>query len=219
MNTIRTPTAILFALACAITVQAQGVVTLDFSGFTLPFYGQTESVPDGYGSLQWSNFYVINPANSFQGPYESGFQHAVSSGNIIWNGNGGPAQISSATPFDFDSAWFTSDWMDGLQIVALGYRDGVLLYDTAFTINTASPTLIPLNYQNIDQVAFSASGGTPNPSYSGYGPEFAIDDLTLNVPEPTNLSLMLTGFAGLGATLVLNKRRKETVRKNSKAGS
>jgi len=196
---------LLLALAFTSMAHSQGVVTLDFSGFTLPFYNLTEAVPNGYGGLQWSNFYVINPANSFQGPYGSGFQNIASSGNVIWNANGASAQISRTVPFDLYSAWFTADWMDGLQIMALGYRDGILTYNTAFVINTTSPTLISLNYQNVDQVTFTASGGIQNPLYSGYGPEFALDNLTVNVPEPSDVTLMMGGIAGLGTVSILRK--------------
>lgn len=38
---------------------AQEPMTLTFDEFALPVYGETFPVTNGYGSLQWSNFYVL----------------------------------------------------------------------------------------------------------------------------------------------------------------
>lgn len=184
-------------------VYAQG--TLTFDDLSLPFYGQTEPVPNGYGALQWVNFYAVNPANSFQGPSGSGFQNAVvSSDNVIWNGGGNPAGISSSSLFNLYSAYLTADWMNGLQLDVQGYTGNVLTYDEVYTINTTAPTLLAFDYLGVNQVTFTASGGTP--VYTSSGSEFAIDNMTVAVPEPSAVSLLLITGAGIGFFRSISRR-------------
>jgi hypothetical protein len=177
--------------------------TLTFDEFTLTSPGDTVPVPNGYGNLQWDNFYILNGLRSAQHP--SGFENAlVSPDNFIWNGNANPAQISSVTTFDLNSAYMTADWMDGLQIEAQGFVGGTLQYDNTYTINTTSPTLVTFNYFGVNQVTFIGSGGTQHLGYNGSGPVFAIDNMTVRAPEPSAISLSLLAMACVS---VISRRR------------
>lgn len=193
MKTFLALTGVWLWLAFGGVGHAQGTTTLTFDEFTLPLPGEVIPVPNGYGSLQWNNFYVLNSSNA-RSP--SGFQNAlVSPDNFISNGSGDSAQVNSADPFDLNSAYMTADWMDGLQVEAQGFVGSTLRYTNVYTINTGGPTLVAFNYYGINQVSFIAFGGTQNPLYSGSGSEFAIDNMTVTVPEPSRISLLLLGLA------------------------
>jgi len=121
MKKYLTTTSIWLCLVFDGIAHAQGTLTLTFDEFSL-YYSETDPIPNGYATLQWVNFYDMNPNNIYTGPGGSGYLNAVvSPNNVIWNGGGNPAQISSSTPFDLVSAYMTAAWMDGLQIEAQGF--------------------------------------------------------------------------------------------------
>jgi len=197
MKTYLTTTYIWLCLVFAGIAHAQGTLTLTFDEFLL-VYGETDPIPNGYASLQWVNFYDMNPNNIYQGPFGSGYLNAVVSlNNVIWNASGNPAQISSSTPFSLDSAYMTAAWMDGLQIEVQGFIGSSMTYDNIYTINTDSPTLVAFNYLGVNQVTFIASGGTQHYA-QGWGTEFAIDNMVVTVPEPNGISLLLLGIVCIG---------------------
>jgi hypothetical protein len=181
--------------------------TLAFDDLATPYDGYEYRAPIvSYGGLQWGNFYVFDVTDSLH--YQtSGYPHAlVSPRNVAFNWFGNPAQVSSTTPFDLNSAYLTAAWNDGLQVEVKGFTGASLAYDHTYTLNTTGPSLINFNYLGVTEVDFIPSGGIPNPAYSGTGSgtHFCIDNLTINVPEPSSLPL-----AGLGAAaLVIARRRR-----------
>src|SRR5438874_9751748 len=97
------------------TVRA-GVVTFDDLSTTV---GTGNPIPNGYSGLNWLNLIWVTAPGS--APASSGYGHGlVSSPNEAYNGGGSPASISSATPFNFVSGFFTAAWNDGLQITVTG---------------------------------------------------------------------------------------------------
>jgi hypothetical protein len=194
-------TYIWLCLVFAGITHAQGTLTLTFEEYSLR-YDETDPIPNGYASLQWVNFYDMNPNNTYLGPSGSGYLNAVVYPNhVIWNASGNPAQISSSTPFDLDSAYMTAAWMDGLQIEVQGLIGSSMAYDNIYTINTASLTLVAFNYLGVNQVTFIASGGTQH-YLQRWGTEFAIDNMTVTVPEPNAISLLLLGFVCIGVLVI-----------------
>jgi hypothetical protein len=179
--------------------------TLTFDDLATPYDGYEYRAPiASYGGLQWSNFYVFNVSDTLH--YQiSGYPHAlVSPKNVAFNWFGDPAQVRSATPFSLNSAYLTAAWNDGLHVEVKGFTGATLTYDNIYTINSTAPTLINFNYLGVTEVDFIASGGTPNPAYSGNGAgtHFSMDNLIINVPEPCSLVL-----AGCGAALMIVRRR------------
>jgi len=95
-----------------------------------------------------------------------------------------------------------------------GFRKGVQVDRTTFTVNTSGPTLETLNW-DVNGVAFHSFDGERN--------QFVLDNLTTmpiaqpstefqslsGAPEPSTWALMLLGFAGLGYA---GYRRARTVR-------
>ena len=176
--------------------------TLTFDGLATPFDGYEYRAPIvSYGGLQWDNFYVFDAADTLH--YQiSGYPNAmVSPKNVAFNWFGNPAQVSSGTPFDLDSAYLTAAWNDGLHVEVKGFTGATLAYDNTYTINSTAPTLINFNYLGVTEVDFIPSGGVPNPAYSGSGSgtHFCMDNLVINVPEPSVLALAVLGAAALMA--------------------
>lgn len=119
-----------------------------------------------------------------------------------------------AANFNFLSTWMTAGWRDAISVTVTGLLDGNALYTNTFTIGDDAPTLIDLDYMNIDEIRFSSAGGSflypngsgiggfVNPSNAFSTPVLVFDDMTIAaVPEPSTILLMLVGLAvcaGLG---------------------
>lgn len=158
-------------------------------------------VPTNYQGLVWSNFGVTAGVIDTN----SGYQAAVvSPQNVVFNRNGDPASINSATPFSAVSAYLTAAWNDNLQVEALGYAAGALIYDHIYTLSAVAPTLFTFNYQNVDQIFFQAFGGSPHSGYSYSDPPytggtwFAMDNLIVMTNAGPRLN-----FTSSGTDLIL----------------
>ena len=169
-------------------------VTLTFDDLPGPY------IPAGYGGLQWSNFFVL----SFDQVIPSGFSNGmVSAPKVAFNASGNPAVLGGTT-FDLNSAYVTGGWNDGLQVEVKGFVGSTLTYDNTWTVNSTAPTLVDFNYLGITSAEFISSGGVPHGySSGGSGTEFAMDNQTITVPEPSTLAL-----AGLGAAALITFRRR-----------
>lgn len=193
--------ALAALLAASLGAAHAGVVT--FEGVST-----RAAVPNGYGGLNWSNFYTVNGADSFH--VGTGYQHGLVSGTeVAFNSGGNPATVSasSAHGFDLGDAWFTGAWNDGLQIVASAtFEDGTHASKT-FLVNTSAPIDEFFNWNGLASVTFVSSGGKQNFALSGGGTHFALDNLNtaLAVPEASNAALLL---AGLGLLAVAARRRR-----------
>lgn len=190
-----TATVILLAsagISYGDTILFDDIPTIDPGGLAMP---------SGYGSLDWNNFVLLNTSVF---PYASGYQvGTVSGNNIAVNAGGFAALVSRASSFDLFSGYFTAAWNNGLQLEVQGFSGASMIYDNTYTIGTAAPTLITLNYYGVDSVNFITSGGTPDPVLTApFGGlpayEFALDNLT--IPETGSSFLMFaSGLAGIGA--------------------
>lgn len=194
------------ALAAALllgtlSLNANATTTITFDD--LP--GNLDSIFNGYEGLDWSNFLVTN-TTQYDSPngYVNG---TVSPKNVAFNGYGNPATISSGSAFTLNNAFFTAAWNNDLNVVAVA-TDGVNTFTKEFTLSTLGSQDIVFNFINITSVTFTSFGGT-NPGYSGDGPHFAVDNMTINaaVPEPETYALMMTGLALAGLTA----RRKSSI--------
>jgi hypothetical protein len=158
------------------------------------------TVLSSYGGLTWNNFEVA-AAEYF--PVPSGYLNGwVSAPNAAFNMNGDPAFVqSSGTLFQFDGAYFTAAWYDGMTIELVGSLNGNILYDDTFTVDTEGPVFFqPPEYQDsINELDFFSYGGS-NPGYNGYGYEFVMDNFTVTtgVPVPEPCTMLLLGCAILG---------------------
>ncbi|MGD0898711.1 MAG: hypothetical protein ABR915_12815 [Thermoguttaceae bacterium] len=195
------------ALLLAGATAAQATV-LNFD--SLP--GDSVAIPNGYGGLNWSNFYYLNAA-SYSGNPSGYLAGMVSPNNVAYNAFGDPASFSSATTLTLNSAYFTGAWNDNLSITAKGYNGANLVDSLIFTVSSTAPTLEVFNWSGIDSVVLSSSGGTPHGYPEGSGEHFAMDDLTINggqqaVPEPS--SVLIWGVAAVGLAAFARRGRRGT---------
>jgi hypothetical protein len=185
-------TLLAVACLCSITTLASPVVYTFDDLLGWPW-------PNPYGGLNWNNFLPENVPTVTAEFGPSGYQaDMISSPNVVYNGSGNPAAISSSNPFDFDSAYMTSAIMDNLQLEVKGYLGGILKYDNFYILSATSPQLIHFNCFGVDTVNLITSGGTPH-GYPGFfpGEEFAMDNLTIDlnpVPEPSTSALCILGI-------------------------
>ena len=168
--------------------------TLTFDDLPSPGAGNPP-VPNGYGGLDWTNVWYVNPVAAGAGN-TGAYNGIISGSNVAFNPDGYPATISSTGSFTFNSGYFTAVWNDGLNLEAVGSLGGTVMDTTNFTLNASSPTLEILNWANIDTLTFTSSGGTPHPGFiAGGGTQFVMDNLSFNnpVPEPGSTGLLLAG--------------------------
>lgn len=181
---------------------------INFGGLT----GAEAPLPSGYAGFTWNNFSSLNTQTDVN-VMPSGYQYAntdAASPNVAFNLFGSPASMSRATLFSFYGGSFTAAWRDNLVLDVQGYRNGSLLYDQTFTLNSTQPTLINVNFHGIDTLTFTSSGGTVHgwvplkPASHPPLTQFAMDDLSVasgdvsSTPEPSSLVLLLSGSLAAG---------------------
>lgn len=175
-------------LGLAVDGQAQELITFD----DLPGNG---AISNGYAGLDWDNFYNMDVTSA---PPGSGYYcSAVSPPIVAFNAYGAPASIISPNgQIDLDSAYLTAalDDYPSLTVAVQGFLGSTMLYNSYYTIHDNGPILIDFNYDGIDSATF-----TTFPSV-----QFAMDNVTITVPEPGTWAAMLMG-AGVGGYMV-NRR-------------
>jgi len=165
--------------------------------------GPNPIVPNGYGGLNWNNFAVIDGLEV--DPSYGYYRGVVSSPNVAFNLFGNPASISASSGlFDLDSAYLTSalSSVPTQHIQVEGFRGATMLYDISYTVNNSGPTLINFDYLGINSVTFTSGAQ-----------QFAIDNLTVTIPEPGACALVAVAvvLGGLAARRGRNVLVLETV--------
>ncbi|MEH2141666.1 PEP-CTERM sorting domain-containing protein [Nostoc sp.] len=187
---------------------AQATV-LTFDDIPLIFSRYSEPIPNGYGGFNWNNFFRTSDTYSLTG-YNNG---RVSGDYVSYNGFGLPALVSDSI-FDFNSAYLTAAFYDGLSVTVEGLKSGATLYSKTVVVNTTQPTLVNFDYFGVDELRFTSFGGV-EPDYlintGGGGTNFALDNFTFNekatsVPESTLLPALLS-IATLSTGSVLKRKQ------------
>jgi hypothetical protein len=189
----------------AVSARSQTVITFDGPPLNI---GTGGYIPNGYQGLSWSNFGWVNGilAPTVYPSLTDGFYYGVVSGsNVAINILGQPAEIDSATDFNFLSVYLTGAWHSNLNIEVQGYGIGGLLYDTTVVASATSPTLFTFDYLNIDRLYFNSYGGDVAFGYDG-GNHFAMDNFMFEfIPEPS--TFLLAAMGGVWLIVFLRRRR------------
>ncbi|HEY0550670.1 MAG TPA: hypothetical protein VGF13_13780, partial [Verrucomicrobiae bacterium] len=169
---------IVLSVACAIqfassAAQAQ---TITFDDLVPNTPGDNWAlITNGYAGLQWNNFGVLNGAIR---PAAEGYHNGtVSASNVAFNIGGSPASISSATPFNIESAYLAESAANAMQLRIQGWAGANLVYNNTYSLSTTGAALIHLGYTGVDRVTF-----TPPPNQW-----LVLDNLTLSAAD-TNAS-------------------------------
>jgi hypothetical protein len=126
-------------LVCAQASRGDNVLTFD--DLPPPAPGGPH-VPNGYGGLDWSNFYYDSGANVPNSGYNYGIVSPDNVGFFSVDNNQATITLANAGEFTFESAYFTAAWNDGLQVKLQGYNGTTLLDSQIFTVNTSGPALV-----------------------------------------------------------------------------
>jgi hypothetical protein len=156
------------------------------------------SIADGYGGLNWTNLRSMFGCWVYP---ESGYCNGTVSGyNIAYNRYANMGVTSSDSLFNFDGAYLTGAWNDGLNIRVQGFNGANLLYDTTVVANYDGPTWFDFSYTGIDRLEFTSFGGVDSePGDAGSGTHFVMDNFTYSVvPIPAAVWLFGSGLGLLG---------------------
>jgi hypothetical protein len=179
----------------------------------------------GYGNLKWSNnsgnndFRVIeaanyNTRNNVTGLAQgNGFVNGLVSGSwVLFNGGGSDVWFeklnAAAQNFNFDSAYMSAAWYNGLTVDIKGYRNGVVVNSTTTGPLSFNDSLQSFNWTNLDKVSFQSnqSSGVVIDNQSTYNHAFVMDNLSISaVPEPESYAMLLVGLGLIGG---IARRRK-----------
>jgi len=175
------------------SVHSQTVITFDDFDVSHD-YSYTTIISNGYQGLNWSNLYVGNSFIESNNNGMSGYVYGmVSPSNFAYNADGYPAEIESATNFNFLSTYLTGAWNSNLNIEVEGFSGATLLYSNTVVAAATNATLFSFNYMDIDHLYFNSFDG--DPAFDGPSrTPFVMDNFTVEfIPEPSTFLLAVGG--------------------------
>ncbi len=161
-------------------------------------YSNEVVIANGYGGLNWSGFDAVN-GFLFNNKYpNTGVRDGMASfSNVAVNAFGSMATISSSGDFTISNLDLSSCWLTGMSIGMKGFNGASQVYGTTVVVNTTSPVLFTLDWQNISSMTFTAFGGS-NAGLGSTMKTFVVDNLSVSVvPEPSSLLLVSMGVLAL----------------------
>ena len=153
------------------------------------------AIENGYGDLNWVNFGYVNQEFHPDSGYENGL---VSGEYTAFNWYAQPAEVTGEL-FDFDGAYLSSAWNDGLNVLVEGFSEGVLKYSQKVVVNSSESSWFDFGYTGVDTVKFTSSGGVDaNPDDNIVGRNFVMDNFTYqtsnsNVTSPSSSPIPQSG--------------------------
>jgi hypothetical protein len=196
-------TLLSLGLSGTITTQA-AVITFD----DLPAR-ELDAIPDGYYGFNWGASPMVN-VNYFHKNLlpNTGFENGVVSGDYAAFNFLATTSTITGDQFDFNGAYLTAGWNDGLNIEVTGFLNNLALFTKTVVVNTQQAQWFDFNFLGINSLSLRAWGGTSIDGTEG-NDFFIMDNFTINeptaVPESSSLILLLLG---LGGVLVGRKTKK-----------
>ncbi|CAF1244369.1 unnamed protein product [Didymodactylos carnosus] len=146
-----------------------GYTLIDFESFT-----HGVQIPAGYYNLQWTNAVIlsVDPAD------KSGYPAALTSGrHVAYNGGGNPMIISagSSAIFSIKSFVAAAARRNNLSVTMEGYLSGKIVHSKKVILQTTLAAVITLDWNGIDKIRFTTSGGTV--AFTADGKIIAMDNL------------------------------------------
>ncbi len=190
-------------LSAATATQA-AVITFDDLPAT-----ELDTIPDGYHGFNWGASPMVN-VNYFHKDLlpNTGFENGVVSGDYAAFNFLATTSTITGNQFDFNGAYLTAGWNDGLNIEVTGFLNNLALFTKTVVVNTQQAQWFDFNFMGINSLSLRAWGGTSIDGTEG-NDFFIMDNFTINeptaVPESSSLILLLLG---LGWILVGRKTKK-----------
>lgn len=182
-------------LGSALSTQA-AVITFDDLPAT-----ELDAIPEGYHGFNWGSSHMVN-VNYFHKDLlpNTGFENGVVSGDYAAFNFLATTSTITGNQFDFNGAYLTAGWNDGLNIEVTGFLNNALLFTQTVVVNTSAAQWFDFNFLGINALSLRAWGGVPIDPMNG-GEMFVMDNFTYNeptaVPESSSLALLLLGVAGI----------------------
>lgn len=182
-------------LSAAATTQA-AVITFDDLPAT-----ELDAIPAGYHGFNWGSSHMVN-VNYFHKDLlpNTGFENGVVSGDYAAFNFLATTSTITGDQFDFNGAYLTAGWHDGLNIEVTGFLNNLALFTKTIVVNTQQAQWFDFDFLGINSLSLRAWGGVSIDPANG-GEIFIMDNFTYNepnaVPESSSLALLLLGIAGI----------------------
>jgi hypothetical protein len=195
--------AALFLAAATQASAAPYAATLTFDDLS----GVSTPIPSGYGTLTWTNIFLMPESRLPGSGYDNG---NVSAPNSAYAGASNASLArSNGQVFDLQSAYFAKAWHPEVQLpirygpyntLITGYRGSDAAYTAGFNFTNTEPTFVNLGWHDVTKVTFLQNWET------------VIDNVTVHTaPEPTTYLVMLLAGLGLVAVAVRHSREVSAV--------
>jgi hypothetical protein len=175
-------------------------------------------VPPGYafaGSV-WDNMYAISRTD-LDALWPGKSACVVSEANCVKNNFGELSSISSATPFDFTSAYFLG-WADyscagvfdcAMTLVVTGYNGATVVGTSTLSLAPYATQNFVFNFSNLTSVTFDTQQYNGGASAWYLGDNFVFNQNVNAVPEPASMALFGTGLVGVYGAIRRRREKKQ----------